>query len=283
MQGAIRLKNRDDRFFLKAVGVSLLIHVIIISIGAVMFRRGARDIYISPAYTVNLVGPASAGPGSPAVKSNDIDGAPEKTKASFAAKTASKAIKKTRTEKNAEKAALKKDTATVENAIKRIERKIGGKDAGKRADAVSTRDGLDKRIESIKKDILSRTNNRAGGVNASGSTGPQTSARGNAGLSRASIESNYPAYYSAINERVQSNWAFPEGRDARALSVIVSIRIKRDGQLLDAWVEKTSGNTLFDESLLNAVKKTSPFPALPDGFPDNFLETGLRFCPGCAR
>lgn len=283
MQGAIRLKNRDDRFFLKAVGVSLLIHVIIISIGAVMFRRGAKDIYISPAYTVNLVGPTSAGPGSPAVKPSGIDNAPEKTKASFAAKPASKAIKKTRAEKNTEKAALKKDPATVENAIKKIEQKIGKKDAGKRAGEDSTRDGLDKRIESIRKDILSRTNGGAGGVNAPGSSGPQTNAGGNAGLRGASLESNYPAYYSAINERVQSNWAFPEARDARAMSVIVSIRINRDGRLLDAWVEKTSGNSLFDESLLNAVKKASPFPALPDGFPDKFLETGLRFCPGCAR
>ncbi len=285
MQGAIRLKNRDNRFFLKAVAFSLLLHVVIISVSAVMFRRGAKDIYISPAYTVNLVGQAPARPATDVVAGNAkaLARTPEKSKATTPAKTTSSAIKKTKAEKGAKKATAEKALSTVESAVKRIEHKLEKNAAERLSSRASDRGALDEKIEKIRKDIRTRGTNRNSVDGRASANGSKAGAAVNAGLSMATLESNHPAYYSAITERVQSNWAFPEARDNRELSVIVSIRIKRDGGLLDAWVEKTSGSALFDESLLNAVRRASPFPPLPDGFSGNFLETGLRFCPNCSR
>jgi TolA protein len=102
-----------------------------------------------------------------------------------------------------------------------------------------------------------------------------------AGAQLSNLQASYPAYYSAITDRVQSSWVFPEGMAGKDLSIIVSIKIGKDGGLLESWIERSSGNTLFDESLVNAVKKASPFPPLPEDFKGKYLETGLRFCPMC--
>ncbi len=59
--------------------------------------------------------------------------------------------------------------------------------------------------------------------------------------------------------------------------VLVSVRIARDGVLIDSWIEKGSGNRLFDDSALKAVKKAAPFPPLPEAFDGDYLEIGFRF------
>ncbi|MFQ5354795.1 MAG: energy transducer TonB [Thermodesulfobacteriota bacterium] len=101
------------------------------------------------------------------------------------------------------------------------------------------------------------------------------------GLRAESLEIKYKAYFSLIRDHVQRNWIVPESFDNEKVSVIVSIRIGRNGDLIKSWVEKGSGSRQFDDSLLKAVKKASPFPPLPQDFTEDILETGLRFCPRC--
>jgi len=101
------------------------------------------------------------------------------------------------------------------------------------------------------------------------------------GVSKESLQLKHKAYFSLIRDHVQENWIYPETFDNEKISVIVSIRIGRDGELIKSWVEKGSGNRQFDDSLLKAVQKASPFPPLPEDFTEDMLETGLRFCPRC--
>jgi colicin import membrane protein len=80
-------------------------------------------------------------------------------------------------------------------------------------------------------------------------------------------------YYSAVESRVRQQWIFPESLD-KDLETIVSIKINRDGRVIVERIEKSSGNTLFDRSVIRAINKASPLPPPPQD-----MEMGLRFRP----
>ncbi len=80
-------------------------------------------------------------------------------------------------------------------------------------------------------------------------------------------------YYSAVESRVRQQWIFPESLD-KDLETVVSIKINRDGRVIVEKIEKGSGNTLFDRSVIRAINKASPLPPPPQE-----MEMGLRFRP----
>ncbi|HEX8948661.1 MAG TPA: cell envelope integrity protein TolA [Dissulfurispiraceae bacterium] len=80
-------------------------------------------------------------------------------------------------------------------------------------------------------------------------------------------------YYSAIVARIRQQWVYPDSLD-RDLEAIISIRIAKDGSVTLGGIEKSSGNRLFDRSVLNAISKASPLPSPPQE-----MEIGVRFRP----
>lgn len=80
-------------------------------------------------------------------------------------------------------------------------------------------------------------------------------------------------YYSLIVQQIRQQWVFPE-RLERDLEAIVSIKISRDGSVTIERIEKSSGNKLFDRSVLMAINKASPLPP-----PVKDIEIGVRFRP----
>ena len=63
------------------------------------------------------------------------------------------------------------------------------------------------------------------------------------------------------------------------LETIIIIVIERDGKIQKSWFEKRSGNTLYDQSAMRAIKKAGPLPPIPKEFSDNIFEIGIRFYP----
>lgn len=86
-------------------------------------------------------------------------------------------------------------------------------------------------------------------------------------------------YYNTVGSMVRSEWIFP-GQAVPGLQAIVTIKIAPDGKLLAMRVERASGNTLFDQSAVKAVEKVGDFPPLPEDIEEEYLEIGIRFCPG---
>lgn len=88
------------------------------------------------------------------------------------------------------------------------------------------------------------------------------------------------AYYAQIWSRIRGNWVLPQGLlSADPWEAIVQVRIQRDGSIADLRFEKTSGNRLFDASVLRAVQKSAPFPPLPASFGASSIDLGIRFRP----
>jgi colicin import membrane protein len=70
------------------------------------------------------------------------------------------------------------------------------------------------------------------------------------------------ALVSEIENKVRNNWAY--AGDATGLEVIISVKVTRDGEVASANEWRSSGDSIFDRSAVNALRKASPLP-----FPDD--------------
>ncbi|MBI5782106.1 MAG: cell envelope integrity protein TolA [Gammaproteobacteria bacterium] len=86
-------------------------------------------------------------------------------------------------------------------------------------------------------------------------------------------------YRSLIRQRVSRSWNRPVGV-AKGLKCVVSVRLAPGGEVLSANVVRSSGNTVFDRSVENAVYKAAPLPLPEDPtLFDNFREIEFLFSP----
>lgn len=122
---------------------------------------------------------------------------------------------------------------------------------------------VDEAIEGIKKKFLL----------PSEETSRSATSQGNVELSM-----KMKVYYSIIWSRIKEQWVLPKGiLTDENLEAIIDAKILRNGKLTDWNFEKKSGNKYFDESVVKAIKKASPFPPLPEWFDDSMVELGIRF------
>ncbi|GAB4536547.1 MAG: hypothetical protein Fur0020_04660 [Thermodesulfovibrionia bacterium] len=81
------------------------------------------------------------------------------------------------------------------------------------------------------------------------------------------------SYYAIVSEMIWSKWIYPDIKSS-GLEAIISIRIDDKGNIISHEIEKTSGNPLFDQSVLRAISKANPLPPPPMGIE---TEIGVRF------
>jgi TonB family protein len=91
-------------------------------------------------------------------------------------------------------------------------------------------------------------------------------------------------YWGLLTAQVRRNYdvsqTIPEDERIH-LRARVALRIGRRGQVLKVSLAKSSGNALFDNAVLAAVKKAQPFSPPPDALRDSLEKTGvvLEFVP----
>lgn len=86
-------------------------------------------------------------------------------------------------------------------------------------------------------------------------------------------------YGSRVKEAINREWAVPDMVKPQGLEARLVVVVNREGKLLDLRIEKRSGNSLFDESAVRAVRKASPLPALPEVITFPKVEIDIRFRP----
>ncbi|MDZ4345750.1 MAG: energy transducer TonB [Candidatus Binatia bacterium] len=65
-----------------------------------------------------------------------------------------------------------------------------------------------------------------------------------------------------MERRIMAAWKLPP--NVNGLKVVIRLRLERTGRVFDVRVEKSSGNNQFDASAVQAVRRASPFPPVPD-------------------
>jgi TonB family protein len=71
------------------------------------------------------------------------------------------------------------------------------------------------------------------------------------------------AYAESVASRIKPNWAMAERTDRTNYVAVVSLNINADGVIQNAVIKTPSGNSLFDASIIQAVRATRQVEAPP--------------------
>jgi len=84
------------------------------------------------------------------------------------------------------------------------------------------------------------------------------------------------SYASLIQQTVINYWSRPPSA-RNGMEVLLSIQLIPTGEVVSATVLQSSGNSAFDQSAINAVKKAGSFPELQNLPPGEFEQSFRRF------
>jgi TonB family protein len=87
-------------------------------------------------------------------------------------------------------------------------------------------------------------------------------------------------YLALLRTRIIGNWEPPHQvthRTATFRKTIIYFKIQRNGSITNIFIEKTSGEQLFDQAALRAVTLANPLPPLPYDFPERELGVHFKF------
>jgi len=88
-------------------------------------------------------------------------------------------------------------------------------------------------------------------------------------------------YFASVFSQLEPHWKSPVNMAwNNDLVATVVIRIAKDGTIIDQFFEQKSGDRLFDQFVLKALRDGSPLPPIPAALQKNNVELGLRFVPG---
>lgn len=84
------------------------------------------------------------------------------------------------------------------------------------------------------------------------------------------------SYAALIQQTVVNYWSRPPSA-RNGMEVLLALQLIPTGEVVSVTVVKSSGNTAFDRSAVNAVQKAEQFPELKDLPPREFEKTFRRF------
>jgi colicin import membrane protein len=84
-------------------------------------------------------------------------------------------------------------------------------------------------------------------------------------------------YQTKIVSMIKENWAWPGQKGS--LKALVRFGIKDNGEITGIKIAEASGDPAFDESILRALRKSSPLPAPPEPYRKDFAHVEMNFQP----
>jgi TonB family protein len=130
--------------------------------------------------------------------------------------------------------------------------------------------------EEILEEALARIEKRAGSREKVAANVP---GRSSSPWEEKQKEIEYSAYYDQVERAVRENWIPPQNMnfDEESAIAVVSLTLLPDGRVVKSYIEETSGDPQFDQSVMRAILKSTPFPPPPIGLKQQSFDLGLRF------
>ena len=88
---------------------------------------------------------------------------------------------------------------------------------------------------------------------------------------------DFVIYQNRMLSTIKDNWAWVGQHPD--LRVVVRFAITDSGEISGLKIVQPSGDATYDESVLRAVKKSSPLPAPPKAYRSDFADVELTFRP----
>jgi len=269
-----------ERILKWMIAVSFGLHVVLFA--SILFLPGLQPKRepFSPVYTVDLVSIAGFKdnlPGPTASAEKPIKTIVPLTKArkiAIAAAPEPAVVDKQEPipilkPKDVKKAKAKSAPATenVDDAVDKLQK---AKEARVKTEKmiVSREKELNKALQDISAKVQSRTE---AAIDEGTGEGGGASGSADVGL-------RLQIYKTNIWNKVRGNWSYPDIMSGGyALEALVTVKVQKDGNVVGFRLVKSSGNQLFDQSVLRAVQHSNPFPPFPDGYVKSYEEIELRF------
>jgi colicin import membrane protein len=279
---------------------SFLAHIALIISLFVMPLLPTHTSPAPPIYTVDLVGGERIGgynlgtESAPAPTSKD---APKKANSEVAAPPPEpkKESKKEKPEKIAksekvnakEKPVPTEEKVVVKQSVKTEQQK---KDAmtETKSESKSESVSLDRVRERLMQSAIERVKARTEGAQKT-SKGEVISAGPGEGHGSASLGVGGPGgggvvkgidfiqYRLRMENLIKDNWAWAGQKNT--LKVVVGFGIKDSGDIFGIKIVQSSGDPSYDESVLRAIRKSSPLPVPPENYRKDFADVELTFRP----
>lgn len=86
-------------------------------------------------------------------------------------------------------------------------------------------------------------------------------------------------YYFELVERVNAQWwaaATSSAMEPGRREALVTITVRKSGELLDVRLVKSSGSDEYDRLIVAALQAASNLPPLPESYPGEFFQAPLR-------
>jgi TonB family protein len=289
-QRPLSFAHREERLS-KWLVVSLLFHgALIISLFVVPFLPSqSRPSY--PVYTVDLVGGEKIGAsnlgtepmGSSAPKAGAVKKTVEETPPPV---PETKQETKKETLKTVEKEAPAQEKAILKEAPpKNLAKKEPAKET--KSESKTDEAALDRVRENLIQSAVDRLKSRTDaapkpskgeGISSGAGEGEGAAALGPGGRGGGVVKGmEFIIYQNQMLNSIKDNWAWV-GQKSN-LKVVVHFSIKENGEISGLKVVQSSGDQSYDESVLRAVKKSSPLPPPPESSRKDFADVELTFRP----
>jgi len=288
---SVDVGNRTLFFY---IGISLLLHIVLMTVFVVMPALTPSRRYIPSAVNVTLVSLPALGNGAakasapekpvvestvpekPAVKEPIVKPAPVKPPPPPPKPEAEISTAPTPKPETKKKESLKhktfKPSEVIKDAVSKMEKEVEETRPSKLDEALNR---LKQQVE--KEDRSRKTDTGVG----SGQVGTVIGSPTGSGFSSGQFGSRVQVYQAEIAYQVRKNWVFSElmsgGRTD--LMAIIVFKIRSNGDISDIWFDQRSGNAYLDESAYRAIVKSNPLPPLPAGLFAGDYTVALRFTP----
>lgn len=90
------------------------------------------------------------------------------------------------------------------------------------------------------------------------------------------VTSQMAGYVQLIQRHAQDNWSIPKWLEDLNLKARAQVFLKRDGTVDRRFIVQSSGNETFDDMVLSAIDRASPFPVPPGAFVDLVGQKGIQ-------
>jgi colicin import membrane protein len=285
----------DNRTLFFYIGISLLLHIVLMTVFVVMPALTPSRRYIPSAVDVTLVSLPALGNGAakastpetpvvestvpekpaakkePVVKPVPVKTPPPQPKPEAEVSTAPTPKPETK-KKESLKHKTFKPSEVIKGAVSKMEKEVEETRPSKLEEA------LNRLKQQVENEDRSRKTDTGTGT---GQAGTVIGSPSGSGLSSGQFRSRVQVYQTEIAYQVQKNWVFSElmsgGRTD--LEAVLGFKIRPNGEISDIWFDQRSGNTYLDESAYRAIVKSNPLPPLPAGLFAGDYTVGIRFGP----
>lgn len=143
-----------------------------------------------------------------------------------------------------------------------------------------TKNNAESAIDKIKKDLaIEKIKNMMGDDKKDKKTPPVSQYKGNIlspGTELTGVNKmDHEDYHALLDRHVKKFWSLPEWVATKQYKTQVRIFLNENGLLVGAKVVKPSGNPAYDESVMESVQKSAPYPPPPPKFKDIVRVEGI--------